>query len=363
VLVIGVSSSDICGVRQYSDVLSSQLASQGFDVIVEWGDLGRLPCKAGVDQWLRSVGETVATVGPDVILFHYSVFTLAWRGIPTYVVGTAAQLKSLNTPVVAIFHEYAYPWGRRGWRGFVQAGSQRLVLRAIARTSTIIIVTTPERQTWLRSRWWLPDRRTEFVPVFSTVPMVEDPNGLRRAGTQIAVFGFGAEQCRPDLVTRAVGRIYGSNGRLVLIGQPGPDSGAGRRWSIASHDAGCEVEFTGELEPAELSRELANATILLSTDHGGPTPRRTTLAAALCHGKAVVALDGKETWEELRLSQAVALVPAKVSALVREIGSLQRDAGLREALEARARSFYEKRMSADVVAGDVSRFLLSVVKR
>ena len=61
-----------------------------------------------------------------------------------------------NRPTVIVAHELAYPWGRRGWRGFLYALTQRLVLVPLVAACDVIVVTTEQRLDWVISRRWLP---------------------------------------------------------------------------------------------------------------------------------------------------------------------------------------------------------------
>jgi glycosyltransferase involved in cell wall biosynthesis len=179
----------------------------------------------------------------------------------------------------------------------------------------------------------------------------------------IGVIGFGTENARVELVTKAVARAGEPSCHLLLIGQPGPASKFGRKWRKAADEAGCVIEFTGEVEVQEVSRALSMVAFLVFADKEGPTPRRTTLAAALAYGKAVVAVDGRYTWEEFRSSRSMVLAAPTVASLTSEIRRLRSDAALRSALGARASNFYRTRMSAEVVGSSVSEILRGAIEQ
>jgi glycosyltransferase involved in cell wall biosynthesis len=176
----------------------------------------------------------------------------------------------------------------------------------------------------------------------------------------VGVFGFGNDDARVDLITQAVARVCDPDSLLLLIGQPGPSSAVGQKWSEAAREAGCSIEFTGETDLEAISDALSAASLVVFPDDGGPSPRRTTLAAALAYGKAIVALDGKETWDEFRLSHAVALVSPTIVCLAEEIRRLINDEALRVELGTRASRFYARRMSAEVVAAEFADILVRV---
>lgn len=369
VLVAGVSSSEVCGVRDYARSLSNELARDGITPLDVWGDLSPRPTRREANGWLQRVEARARCGSPNVLLLHYSVFTLSWRGVPVHVGRVARRLRSLGIPVVILLHEMAYPWGRRGWRGAVCAITQRVALVAVIHCATGLVVTTVPRREWLRERRWLPKRPITVAPVFSNIPFAGDSVACsddlvgEYGLNDIALFGFGAESAMMDVVTEAIAQISSLMGRLVLVGAPGADSAMGVRWSRRAAASGCPIRFTGVVSPESLSREMRAAALVVFADGAGPTSRRTTLAAALAQGKAVVALDGPETWDELRVSQAVSLVAPDPTVLAAEISRLLGDEHASLALGQRARDFYDHRMAVQHAANVVADALKSAAAR
>jgi len=101
-----------------------------------------------------------------------------------------------------------------------------------------------------------------------------------------------------------------------------------------------------------VSRQLAACEVIVFPDPSGPSSRKTSLAAALAHGKPVVALDGAQTWRELVDAGAV-VVGANRDAMAVELGRLMCDRDARSDLGARARAFSEGRLSAELSAKTV----------
>ena len=365
VLVTGVSTAKMCGVRDHAQALAHGLADTGIEAIMEWGELSPKPSRTEIEAWLKQVVATAHREHPTVILFHYSVFTLSWRGIPLHATVVARRLRNIGPPVVTLLHEFAYPWGRRGWRGLIHAVSQRIALIAVVRSARCLVVTTPDRCDWLQERRWLPKRPVAFVPVFSSVPVqfatpkIGDAQGAPSA--DVAVVGYGTEGARADLVVKAVRLTTVAGLRLLLVGAPGPDSGAARVWSEAATHCGCPLHFTGLLPPEALSAALSSAGVIVFADEAGPTARKSTLAAAMAHGKAIIALDGPQTWDDLRACGAVSIVPPEVHALSAEIARLLDDSSAREALGERARDFYANRMALAHAAPQVASCLIKTI--
>jgi glycosyltransferase involved in cell wall biosynthesis len=233
--------------------------------------------------------------------------------------------------------------------------AQRLALVPLISTAQRLIVTTPERVVWLGARPWLRAAHVDFVPVFSNIPVAPPPTDANDQRTAV-VPGYAAEGVDEVLVTKAAvtARIP-----LTLLGAPGPDSDGGRRWIAAADKAGCELRFTGVTSPEKLSRTLSSAAIVVNGDRSGPTSRRTMLAAALAHGRPVVAVNGKETWAEIVRAEAVELVEPTVTELAAAMIRLVDDPGRRAVLGGRAAAFYEHRMCLERAAERVSASLVA----
>ncbi|MHB8185470.1 MAG: glycosyltransferase family 4 protein [Dermatophilaceae bacterium] len=365
-LVAGASSGDVCGVRDHAQILAGGLAEAGFDPIVEWGDLSSQAAPAEVDAWLRRVAARAQQERPDVILFHYSVFTFAWRGIPVHAVTVAHRLSGLGPPVVTLLHEYAYPW-RRGWRGISWAVTQRLVLWSVVSRSAALIVTTPQRADWIASRRWLPHRRVVVAPVFSNLPPARPRHTSTRTRTLVGLFGYGHEAVALTTLLDALSALRQTTPevRLLLLGAPGADSASGRHVLALARQVGLEdaLDFTGVLPAQDLSDALAACDVLLFADTDGPSSRKTTLAASLASGRPIVALDGPNTWQDLVRNQAIALVRPTAPALAEAIRRLLVDRSAADALGSRGHAFAEAHMSLDRTATVVLNAVREVAAR
>lgn len=356
VLVAGASDGSICGVRDHARVLSAALRELGMTVGTVWVDAKqRTPSLLS-----HALAARCGDEAPDVVLFHYSVFTFSHRGIPGGVPALAAQLWLLRVPVVLFAHEFAYPWGRRGWRGALQAGTQRAALVPLVSAATTLIATTPERVDWLRSRRWLPQRRVAVVRVFSTITPHPTSAETPPVPGRIGLFSFGTEGLAADAVTRAVAAVARRSPEvhLTLIGAPGPDSPAGDHWRRAANAAGCRIAFTGVAEEAEVSRQLAACQIIVFADPAGPSPRKTSLAAALAHGRAVVALDGPQRWLDLIDCGGAVVVEPQAQTLSNELGRLLADEDARADVGRRGQALYEAELAPERAALRVRDLLL-----
>lgn len=371
VITIGVSTSPICGVREYGRVLEDALRSQGVAVRSMWWERNETWSAAralgAFRTWMDQAADAVGHDHPDWIVCHYSAFAYGHSGIPTLVPTMARRLSGLGVPMAPVLHEMAAPWQGRGWRGAVVALTQRAALRELVRVARGAVVTTEDRLSWFRSRPYLPDRPTLCQPVFSCLPPVPgdgmEPSGAGRAGGEEASLGSfgwaeGGVRIEPVVSALAILRDRGLKAHLTLIGAPGPDSPRGRAWQAAVTGAGCSdaLHFTGVLEPGALARELARHTVLVVSDESGPSSRRTTLAAALAAGKPVVSLDGPSRWRQAVDAGAI-LVAEDAASLAELIDDLVQDRERCQAQGAAALDFYRSTAAPDVASARLVGFL------
>ncbi len=411
---VGISTRPVCGVRDHAEVLAEALERQQVACSLHWlargeshlahsdgssvrandfpgrgddspargdGSLARgagalAQAHAEVGAWTRRLADELEHERPDAVLWHYSVFAYAYRGLPLFVPPTLAVLRRAGVPVVTVMHEPAYPWLQGGLRGCAWAATHRAVLAPVVRASAAVLVTADFRAQWLTSRPWLPRRPVAVAPVFSNLPAPTpsaqppanratpaDPSANRATPT-VGLFGYAFEQSSIALVLDAL-RLLRDRGcavRLTLLGAPGPSSAAGRAWSAAAESRGVasQLSLSGVLSAQALSDALAACEILLYADPTGPASRKGTLAASLGSGRPVVALEGRRRWPELLGSGAAHVAPRSRRALAESIETLLGDEDTREALGARGRAFAGHTMSS-AHAAEVVRGLLGEV--
>jgi hypothetical protein len=348
-LVLGASTTDVCGVRDSAARLEPELTRLGFDVETVWREPG-----AAIDH--TAILE--AADRADIVLWHYSVFGWSRRGVPTEVPRLARRLAQ-RARLVPYLHEPWFPFGRNGARGFVWASTQRAALRPLVSHSSALIVTAEDRARWFESRKWLPARRIAFVPVHANVEPTATEAPQKNGALRLGVFGYRRDgQPSETIVASAIARLraQGLSPQLKLIGAPGTEGPEAERWRVAARNAGIEIAFSGVLPADELSRELTALDLLLFTDDCGPTPRRGTLAAALAHARPVVAFAGDQTWGPFR-EAGVTLVDRTPEALADAVSELAADPSRRAQLGAQARAFYDLRLSPDVGAATIAGVL------
>ncbi|MCW3068747.1 MAG: hypothetical protein JWL67_1372 [Solirubrobacterales bacterium] len=350
IAVVGMSVSETCGVRDHAGLLAQDLEREDTSCTFHWllrSEASLRGSSAEIHRWARDLRATLAEHPPDAVLLHYSVFSYSHRGIPLFVRPTLAALRGSDAPLIAILHEYAYPWRYGDPRGNVWALTQRAALISVMRAARAAVTTGEARVTWLASRRWLPQRRVLLAPVFSNLPAptVPTPHGE----PVIGLFGYSYQGASLSVILDALRELRSRDTgvKLRLLGAPGRSSAAGAAWSGAAEERGLGdlVSFSGALPAQELSDALAACHVLLFVDKAGPTSRKGTLAGSLASGRPLVALDGPQTWSELLESGGARIVEPTAAALVDALAPLLAQEDAREALGRRGRSFYEHEMA------------------
>lgn len=351
IAVVGVSIDDPCGVRDHATLLADALVREELACSLHW--LKRAETSIGAERaeilgWARSLGLELERERPDAVLLHYSVFALSHRGVPLFVRPVVSTLRRLRVPLVSFMHEFAYPWNLGATRTKVWAASQRVALIDVTRASAQIVVSADDRADWLRTRPWLPRRPISVAPVFSNLPPASE-RAVGGGAERIGLFGYAHEGVAVEIAVEAL-RVLREGGRaleLVLLGAPGRDSPAGARWlQLAARNGVADaLSFSGRLPAQQLSDELAGCAVLLFAEKGGPTARKTTLAASLSSGRPVVVLDGPNSWVQLRQAQATVVVQPDGRSLADAVARLVDDAGERERQGELGRAFARNTMS------------------
>lgn len=358
ILNIGVSATSMCGVRDYARILAEELRTDGCIVETRWLE-GPSPRRRR-KRWLDAVVDESRTSGAAGIIWHYSVFSYSHRGVPTMVPGLCRSLRRSGTAIVPVLHELAFPWGEEGWRGRVWSATQRAVLPMVVGLSAGTIVTTSDREAWLRTRRWLPSRPVVTAPVFSAVPDRALPAAGLRSGMRIGMFGYSASAA--ELVLDAFVQVceFRPGTELWLLGGVGATDSVGTVWRKYAERVGVghALRFSGELDAADLSDAIRACDVFVFHDGHGPSSRKSTLAAVLAAEKPVVAVDGDQTWRELIACEAVILIPEGNSRILAEgLLMVMRDEDLGREMGMRARMFYDQMQSRKVVGEAIRQFL------
>jgi glycosyltransferase involved in cell wall biosynthesis len=255
--------------------------------------------------------------------------------------------------VEIMVHEPSLAFVRGGWKQNAAAAVHRIMTVLLLRAAERVWVSTPA---W-EARWrpWLLGRSIPFgwLPIPSSVPVVDDPEGVAAVRARYAPGGerivghFGTY--RPAvhaLLARTLEPALARSPQRValLLGR----GGERLRDELLGRAPGLEgrIHATGGLPAPELSCHLSACDVLLQPFPDGVNGRQSSMAAALAHGCAAVTTEGENSEPVWRESAAVALAPVgDVPAAVGRVEELLGDAEARARLGAAARSLYESRLA------------------
>lgn len=357
ILSIGRFRTPTCGIGDYGSLLDGELERLGHSVQRIWA------CKPEREGWISALrdearfftqGLKAMTCGRLTAILHYCPFSQGIRGIPflTPLLPLIARAKGIRMTV--ILHELCFPWRRAGVRGAIWAASQRIALLPLVTASQALVVTTQGRAEWLARKFPGSRQKVQVVPVWTNIPAGgSESKRITRTGFVFGSLGWDNRGSAVETILDALKALAeeGRDVRMLLIGGPGTDSVAGQRWRKAAAYRNVEgkIQFTSPaLSATAVSEYLRGLDAYLHIDSAGPTPRRTSLAAALAHGKPIVAFSGPQTWSALRYEDEVLLSPQVGTALSQVLTRVMDSEELRIRLSNGAISAYKREMDLSI---------------
>ncbi len=353
------------GVRDYGRILNQELRRRGLTIDEHWlentGDVASDALR--VSAQLLWLGVSLPSGRP--VVWHYSPVAYGFRGLPAVGVLMASILRMRGCPVVTVLHELAYTYrpGSDGPRGRFMALVQGVALRVVLAGSQNVIVSTEQRRAAVEHRRGGRSRGVHVIPVFPTIPCHGRIVKPRHEGPLIlGVPAYAGDGVRPDLLIAALPLLGGpADARVVLLGAPGCESPDGRRWARLASEQGMleRLEFTGVVEPDELSRRFSACDVIVLMNEEGPSSRKTSLAGSLALGMPVVSLDGFNRWDAPVEAGAVLLVRNDPVSLAAALVELRDSPAQRADLSARAIAFATRHMSVAAAAESLVALLTS----
>ena len=344
------------GVADYTQLVARGLAASG-DAVTVW-----TPSEGAVNGsdvivrvlpdcygWrsLRLLSREIEPGAATRVLVQYVPHAFGWKGgnLPF---GVWLRLRRHDRPWV-MFHEIACavdegaPYERRA-HAVVTRVMARLVSQAAHRAFVSIPAWRTDVQTLTSA-----DTSIEWLPVPSTLPVVDDPEGTlavkrRYAPNRPLVGSFGTfgPQVR-GLLRDCLPLMAASSDATVLL--------LGRNSNVmvdelrAAHpDLAGRVFAPGPLTTEQLSVHMLACDLMLQLYPDGVSTRRTSAMAALAHERALVTTAGSLTEAFWALDHAAVLIPAGDPVrIVGAVVSLLADASRRAVLGARALALYRGR--------------------
>jgi glycosyltransferase involved in cell wall biosynthesis len=356
------------GVGEYTRQLARALAAARREVHVWAPDGAAADARVAVHPvpgfgrtGLAEMGRALdGTPSPRRLLVQYAPQAFGMRGMNVgfcrWVLGRAR----LGDEVRVMFHEPYVEFSLRHPRRTPIAAANRAMAMLLLRAASVAYVSTPAWERLLRP--WAPRRlgAMPWLPIPSTVPRVDDPEGvaLVRAGVGanapgvrvVGHFGTYGGMVAP-LLEPALRAVLSPPSRSValLLGDGGPAFAA--RLERADPALRGRVTAPGRLSPERLSVHLQACDVALQPYPDGVTARRTTMMAALANGVPSLTTAGRFTEDEWRAGP-VPLSPAgDAGALAAAALDLLDDPARRAELGAAGRAFYERHFAMERTLG------------
>ena len=302
----------------------------------------------------RRLCRAVQAEPPDWLVLQYSPFSFGPRGfnlhLPLALRGLRRRCPGLRQAIMV--HEPFVPSTSLKFR--MMATYQRLQLALLGRGADLVSFSV---ERWAaRYRHWFPGRRVAHLPVGSCIPDTGRGEGAvpPTRGVTLGFFGT-AHASRLLDYTAAAASAVREAGHLRGVLYLGPDAAA-----VRGSLAGLPLETPGALPGPEVSCRLREIDLYLAPFVDGVSTRRTSLMAALQHGRAVLGTRGELTDSILarRHGSALVLTDAgdigRFAAAAVELAARRSE---RERLGEAAESLYRREFDWPVIAGRLRSLL------
>lgn len=349
------------GVADYTRLIALGLAARG-DRVAVWApaltdpeadeagvEVHRLPGAFG-PRALAALSRGLDAAGPGEILVQYVPQAFGMRGmnLPLCLWLFARR----RAGITIMFHEVALALT---WQQPMRHNVIGLAHRAMT-----FVLTRAARRCFIGAAAWeslvrpLAPSGTSisWLPVPSSLPRIDDPAGVRairatltsEGGVVLGHFGTARERWIAEQLAAVVPQLLRErpNVSLLLVGRQSSDL----RSCVLAADPELDgrVRATGALAPADASRHLSACDLMLQPYDDGVSTRRSSMMAALAHGRPIVTTFGIFTEPLWRQAGAVALVDTgNVAAMRDALARLVDDAGERARLGAAAGALYAQR--------------------
>jgi len=256
-------------------------------------------------------------------------------------------------------HEPNLPFRKDHWRQNAAAIVHRLMTLVVLRAAQRVWVSTPAWEERLRPYDWGRHHTFHWLPVPSNVPTVNDAAGaaaIRRqyaaGGPLVGHFGTFGQPITPMLRAIIPALLQKASSASVLL--MGLGSSAFREHLIREcPDLANRVHATGRIDASDrLSLHLSACDLLIQPFPEGVTTRRSTVMAALSHGRPTITTAGVLTEPFWRTSGAVALAPADdTNALVESAVHFLESPEERALLGEAGRELYRREFAIEHIVG------------
>lgn len=306
------------------------------------------------DDFVRLDRELDATPAPRRLIVQWVPHAYGHRSLN---VGFCAWIRRRGVAgdrIDLMVHEACFAFGEGGLKQNLAAGVHRLMLALLLSRARRVWISIPAWAARLRPYTFGRRLASEWLPVPSNVPVVDDAPAVAAQRTAVAAgpdavvvghFGTYDSHARHTLAALMPTLLeHNPNVTALLIGR---DSDHVRAALAAAHPglAG-RIHATGTVDGRALSLALQACDMVVQPYRDGASSRRGTLMAALEHGIPVVTTEGHLSEPLWRDSGAVRLAPAlDDAALYGATSALCGDAAERRRLGQAGRALYAERFT------------------
>ncbi len=251
---------------------------------------------------------------------------------------------------MVMFHEVMFPLGRADLlKHNLLGAASRTMATFVSRAASRVFVSTPIWAEVLHARCGF-EGNAVWLPLPSNIPRFHDEAAVlavrRRCMAERSVlighFSSYPEAIRSQL-ERVLSNVLGSRPEISIL-LLGRDSKNFRASLVARHPNFCDRIFAaGPLSSVAVSHHLSACDLMLQLYPDGACTRRTTLIAALAHGRPILTTIGPATESIWRESRAVALAPNDVTRIAQQLDGLIAASHLRKSYAKAAAALYRER--------------------
>jgi glycosyltransferase involved in cell wall biosynthesis len=365
------------GVSDYTYLVAEGLAAHGDQVHI-WCPAAKeqAPQVPGVDVRqtlgrfsiadLRSLGRNLdAFPSPRHILVQWVPHGFGYKSVNLpfclWLWGRARRGDTVDLMV----HEPFLPFAPGRWRQNAAATVHRIMMRILLRSAGRVWLSTPAWEPLIRPFDWNRERKYQWLPLPSTVPAVNDraaslqlKDRYNAAGVLLGHFGTFGPSVTPMLGAIIPPLLQASPGAAMIL--IGPGSAAFREHLVRDFPGLAPALFAvGQIDARDprLSLHISACDLLIQPYPDGVTGRRTSMMAALSHGRPTITTSGPFTEPMWKESRAVVLTPADdMDALVTSARQLIENPAARAALGESGQAFYRRNFDiehvVDLLRGD-----------
>jgi glycosyltransferase involved in cell wall biosynthesis len=252
--------------------------------------------------------------------------------------------------VEVMVHEPFLPFGEGSWKQSGVAAVHRLMTMVLLNAARRVWISIPAWEARLRP--YALGRKLTFswLPVASSIAVVDDPAGVKTirgqyaAGGQQIVGHFGTydRNITALLLLSLPSVLESTDGVVLLLGR---GSTAMRAELIRRYPERADrIHATGSLSPTDLSRHIQACDLMLQPFIDGVSTRRTSVMVSLSHGMPIVTTSGRLTESLWAESGAVALTPIEdIEAIGMKTRQLLDDEISKNTLRKQAAALYRER--------------------